>query len=469
MLIQHRNWRFWLCSAALGGAQVVALPFALDAQQRSPAATIRHDTLDNGMQVIVVENHSVPLATAHVVFRGGAMTQTTELQGVPHLFEHVLFRSYKGADDSGFDRDASLTKAAYNGATGDESVSYTMWLPSDKLGECMQMLAALVRDPSFVDKDLQMERFIVRNEMQRAQSNPEYLLSSAVAQGLWGSWYPRKNTIGTDISLFSVNSATLKQLYQKWYVPNTAALIVTGDVKAEKVFGEARKHFGRWRRAADPMVANPVPKPPPFDSIQAYVFTHPVQTVSVQMSWRGPDLRSDSAAVFDADAFVDLMNAEDSQLQQLLVDSGKFQAASFSYRTLRNGSELQFRGISTPDKLVIALGLLGSELAKLTEPAYFDPNALEAAAKRRRVSDVLSEEESSSYASVLGDIWATAGLDFFLKQSDAVSARTSQTISAFAGRYIAKKPYVLGVLTPEGTEQAVGNTLAQFIAFLRDP
>jgi zinc protease len=446
-------------------ATVTTLP----AQVRPAAAVIRRDSLDNGMQVIVVENHSVALATAHVVFRGGAMTQTTELQGVPHLFEHMLFKSYRSNDDSGFDRDASLSKAAYNGATGDESVSYTMWLPSDKLGECVQMLADLVRDPQFRDDDLQTERFVVRNEMQRAQSDPEFLLASAVSQGLWGDWYPRKNTIGNDMSLFGVSPYSLKQLYQKWYVPNNAALIVTGDVQAEKVFGEARKHFGRWKRAADPLRASPVPAPPAFDSVQAYVYTHPVQTVTVQMSWRGPDLRSDSIGSLDADAMVDILNAEDSQLQQSLVDTGNFQSVSFSHSSHRHGSALQFRGVTTPDKLLTALGLLGTELGRLPFPAYYDANSLIAATKRRRVAQVLAFEESSSFASTLGDVWASAGIDFFLRHDAAVATRSPEAIGAFAARYISKRPYVLGVLTPEGTEQAVGNTLAQFIAFLREP
>jgi zinc protease len=418
----------------------------------APRASIRVDTLDNGMTVIVVENHSVALATAHVVFRGGAMTQTPELQGVPHLFEHMLFKSFRESDEEGFDDAASASKAAYNGATSDESVSYTMWLPSNKLGECVQLLADLVRDPLFVDKDLQTERFVVRNEMQRAQSNPEFLLSTAVAQGLWGSWYPRKNTIGNDLSLFSVSPASLKQLYQKWYVPNNAALIVTGDVQADRVFGEARKHFGRWKRAGNPLLTSPVPPPPPFDSIQAYVYTHPVQTVTVQMSWRGPDLRSDSAGTLDAEAFVDLVDAEDSQLQQLLVDSGNFQSAYFTQSTYRNGGELQFRGVTTPDKLLTALGLLGSELGKLTDAAYYTPTAIAAANKRRRVGEVLALEESSSYANTLGNTWASAGVGALQGHENVVATRTPASIGAFATRYFAKKPYVLGVLTPEGTE-----------------
>jgi zinc protease len=451
------------------GLALTFLPITLVAQPRAAATALRRDTLDNGMVIIVAENHSVPLATAHVVFRGGAMTQTPELQGVPHLFEHMLFKSYRGTYDATFDQDAGMSKAAFNGATGDETVSYTMWLPADHLGECVQMLADLVRSPMFQNKDLQTERFVVRNEMQRNQSNPEFLLASAVEQGLWGSWYPRKNTIGNDMSLFAVDPVLLNKLYRQYYVPNNAALIVTGDVQADKVFGEARKHFGRWKRAADPFAVAPVPAPPPFDSVQAYVYTHTVQTVTVQMSWRGPSLRSDSTGTLDADAFADLLNAEDSQMQRLLVDTGNFQSATFSSATYRNGSELQFRGVTTPEKLLMALGLLGTEIGKFVDPGYYDPAALAAAARRRQVGGVLALEESASYASTLGEVWSVAGLDFFLKHDALVAARTPTDLSAFASRYIVKRPYIVGVLTPEGTEQTVGTQLAQFVSFMKEP
>jgi zinc protease len=469
MLISLHSLRRSCCHSVTIAGALCAAAVAARAQLATATLPIRRDTLDNGMSVIVVENHSVALATAHIVFRGGASTQTAEIQGVPHLFEHMLFRSYHGGTDVTFQRDASITGAAFNGATSDESVSYTMWLPADKLGDCMQMLADLVRDPVFLDTDLQTERFVVRNEMERGQSSPERQLATAVAQGLWGSWYPRKNTIGNDMSLFSVNAVLLKELYRQWYVPNNAALIVTGDVKADKVFSEARKHFARWRRAGNPFTTSPVPRPPPFDSVQAFVYTHPVQTVTVQMSWRGPDLNSDSTGTLDADALVDLLNAEDSQLQRLLVDSGNFQSAYFTQSTYRHGGEISFRGVTTPDKLLPALGLLGSEIGKLNEAAYFDATALAAASKRRKVSELLALEESSSYASTVGDVWASAGLDFFLGHDAAVAARTPATISAFSQRYFAKKPYIIGVLTPEGSEQAVGQTLAQFISFMREP
>lgn len=444
----------------VAAASLVAQPAA------RPDRIVRHDTLPNGLTVIVVENHAVPLATAHVVFHGGAMTQTPDLQGVPHLFEHMLFKSYQGGDDGSFGRAASLAKASYNGATSDEDVSYTLWFPADELGANVSLLADLVRDPFFRDKELQTERFVVRNEMQRAQSQPSYLLADAASRALWGDWYHRRNTIGNDISLFAMNAVQLKAFYQKWYVPNNAALVITGDVDADKVFSAARREFGRWRRAADPLKADPVPAPPPLDSTFAFVYTHEVQTVTVQVSWRGPSIGSDSTDTRDAATLTDLLSADESPFQRALVDGGFFSSASLSSTINRHSGEVRFTGTTTLDQLTNALNALGMALGQFGSSEYYDPAALRADAKRDRVVEALAFEETASLASYLGGAWSIGRLDR-VATTDSSRASTPESLSAFAQKWIINRPYVIGVLTPVGTEQKVGTTVAQYVAFMK--
>ncbi|MES3033424.1 MAG: pitrilysin family protein [Gemmatimonadota bacterium] len=420
--------------------------------------------------MIVVENHAVPLATAHVVFRGGAMTQTVETAGVPHLFEHMLFKAF-GADGAGsFGSAAAEQKAAYNGATSDEEVSYTLWFPSGELGGAIGLMADLVRDPFFTDANLQVERFVVRNEMQRAQSQPSYLLDATMRLALWGSWFPRKNTIGTDMALFAVNAARLKVIYDTWYVPNNAALVVTGDVNADKVFGEARKAFGRWRRREDPTAANPVPAPPPLDSTIAFVYTHEVQTVTVQVSWRGPSLAREAADVRDAATLADLLNADDSPFQRMLVDGGYFQSATMSADINQHGSEIRFSGTTTLARLTDALGVFGTAVGLMGTEGYFDEASLAADARRDRTGLAIAFEETQSLAQSVGSAWAVRRLDNFFGANEDARARavTPATLLAFAQRWLsADKPYVIGVLTPVDSQQAVTRTVSQYVAFMK--
>ena len=91
------------------------------AAQESPLARFIHQTrLDNGLEVIVVENHAVPLATVLVAVRNGAFTQDSAEQGLAHLYEHLLFRSFHGRPDA-FGIEVTQLNGVYNGATSHES------------------------------------------------------------------------------------------------------------------------------------------------------------------------------------------------------------------------------------------------------------------------------------------------------------------------------------------------------------
>lgn len=460
--ISVRSFSFALCAGIC-----VLTARVIEAQPVTPRQSVRRDTLPNGLTLIVVENHAVPLATAHVVFRGGAMTQTVETAGVPHLFEHMLFRAYGTEGNGSFGEASAQLKAAYNGATDDEEVSYTLWFPAGELGGAVGLMADLVRDPTFANDNLQVERFVVRNEMQRAQSQPSYLLDDAMRRALWGSWFPRKNTIGTDIALFAVNTAGLKTIYDTWYVPNNAALVVTGDVDSDKVFGEARKAFGRWRRRDDPTVGNPVPIPPPLDSTIAFVYAHEVQTVTVQVSWRGPSLAQDAPDVRDAATMADLLNADDSPFQRQLVDGGYFQSAVMAADINQYGSEIRFTGSTTVERLADALSVFGTTIGSISTDGYFDDAMLAADARRDQTALAIAFEETQSLAQSIGSAWARRRLDTYLAPGSAATV-TATTLHAFARRWLAPdRPYVIGVLTPVNTQQAVTQTVAQYVAFMK--
>src|SRR4029077_2864251 len=99
------------------------------AQQPPLAHFIHRTTLDNGLEVVVAENHAVPLATALVAVRNGAFTQEPDERGLAHLYEHILFRSYNG-DPNAFGTAAGRLNAAYNGFTSSEVVSSFLMVPS---------------------------------------------------------------------------------------------------------------------------------------------------------------------------------------------------------------------------------------------------------------------------------------------------------------------------------------------------
>ena len=447
----------------------LAIPASPAAAQRATLERItRHETLPNGLEVIVVENHSVPLATAEVVVRAGAMIQQPEDQGVPHLYEHMLFRGYQGPHDESFRQMAAELKAAFNGTTSDETVSYYMILPSANVGGAVDALADLVRRPRFVKDDLMRERFVVLGEYQRRLSEPAFSLSRSVDILLWGDGFAQKNTIGDQSSVLTVTSEHLDEIFHRYYVPNNAALIVTGDVSTPAVFEMARHAFGGWARRDDPFKAHAVEPVPPLAASRAVLVAGDVSDVTIEIAWQGPGVRKEPDATYAADVFSDLVNDDRSGFQRRLVDSGLFQSLSVGYNTLANTGPIELHGVTTVKQLPGALTGLQTELQMMSDTAYFSAADLEIAKKRRAVATVLRLEQGLGLAQTVGELWSVAGLDYHLGYVDNLSARSLGDVRHFVAQYLVDKPLVIGALTSEQNGKDVSRILAQYLSFVNE-
>ncbi len=449
--------------AFLAIAAYVANAPALRAQRSTLESIIHRQTLDNGMDVVVVENHAVPISTVEVVVKTGAMSQTPDDQGVPHLFEHMLFKGYRGSGGRPFLQEAAILHAGYNGTTSQEQVTYYLTLPSYRTDDAVRVLAELVRDPHFEKDDLNTERFVVLGEFRRNVSDPRFHLQNEVSQLLWDSQWPRKNTLGDQVALLAVTPEHLKTIFDRYYIPNNSALVVSGDVDPKKVFAAAADRFGSWKRAPDPYESFPVPPMPPLARSDAVVVTGDVNEITLEIQWQGPSVRSNTEDTYAADVFSAYVNDEQSKLQKRLVDSGIFHTASFGYQTLDHTGPISFYGTTSMDQLAAALTVLQAELMTMRADDYFDPELLNVVEKRRSVATAFELEESVGLAHTVGYWWSVAGLDYYMNYTDNLSKRTASDLSGFVTRYLGDKPFVIGVLAPEKEAAKVRAFLAQYL------
>lgn len=449
--------------ALLSIAAYAATPAPVQAQRSAIEALVHRKTLDNGMDVIVVENHAVPIATVEVVVKTGAMSQTPDDQGVPHLFEHMLFKGYRGSGGREFLEETARLHAGYNGTTSEEQVTYYLILPSAHTDDAVRVLARLVRDPHFEKDDLKKERFVVLGEFRRDVSDPRFHLQNELARLLWGNQWSRKNTLGDQLALLAVTPEHLQTIFDRYYVPNNSALVVSGDVDPEKVFAMAADRFSGWKRAPDPYAAFPVPPMPPLTSDQAVVVTGDVNEITLEIEWQGPSVRSNSDDSYAADVFSAYVNDEQSALQKRLVDSGLFHTVSFGYQTLDHTGPITFYATASMDKLAAALTVLQAELMEMGADDYFDPELLKVVEKRRSVATAFELEESIGLAHTVGYWWSVAGLDYYLGYADNLSKRSAADLSGFVTRYLAEKPFVIGVLAPEKEAPTVRAFLGQYL------
>jgi zinc protease len=166
--------------------------------------------LDNGLEVVVIENHKVPLATIEIAVKNGAYTEGPEFSGLSHLFEHMFFKANKDyPDQEKFIKRTEEMGAFFNGTTDVERVNYFFTFDKDSLASGLKFMNAAIRFPIYRTEDMQKERPVVDGEFQRAESDPGFQLWIETQKRTWGEQFTRKNPIGEhDV----INTATPEKM-----------------------------------------------------------------------------------------------------------------------------------------------------------------------------------------------------------------------------------------------------------------
>ena len=239
---------------------LVLAPMQARGQRAELDKIIQRKVLANGLEVIVVENHGVPLATIEIDVKNGSFTQSPEYEGLAHMYEHMFFKANsKYPDVNQFWDRASELGAVFNGTTEEERVNYYMTVPAEKLGDAIQLVASAIRAPLFRRDELERERQVVIGEYDRNESLPFFALDRDMKVQLYPGNYSRKNTIGDRQIILTTTPEKMRVIQNKYYVPNNSVLIVAGDVNPVTVFALAERELGQWSRGADPFVTDPIP------------------------------------------------------------------------------------------------------------------------------------------------------------------------------------------------------------------
>ncbi|MGH7617691.1 MAG: M16 family metallopeptidase [Gemmatimonadaceae bacterium] len=436
---------------------LISLAAPLAAQRAELEKHIQRTTLPNGLDVIVVENHGVPLVTIEADVKNGSFTQGPQFEGLSHLYEHMFFKAnakYPTPDD--FVARASELGAEFNGTTTEERVNYYLTVSSDSAEGGMKFLAAALISPLFRKDELDREREVVIGEYDRNESSPFFQFTTAMGKALWSTAWSQKNPLGERAVIQSTTPEKMRLIQQRYYVPNNTAIIISGDIAPPKAFSLARSIFGDWKRGADPFAENPIAPIPPLSKDTALIVEQPIGSVVVMLQWQGPSARKDVAATYVADVFSDVLNQPGSRFQRRLVDSGLFHSIGVNYYTLNQVGPITIEGETSPEKLKEGLAALYAELRKLDDPAYFSPAELAATKQHRIVGTLLGLERASGFAHQIGFWWAVTGLDYFFGYVDTMAKQTPQDLRSYAAKYIIGKPHVAGVLLAPDARRALG-------------
>jgi zinc protease len=420
------------------------------------ASQLVNKVLANGLEVIVLEDHSIPLVTVELAVKNGSFTEPPELNGLSHLYEHMFFKA-----NCAFTQHASYMETIdqlgilSNASTREEIVNYFSHTTSPNLRVAMLSIRDSARCPLFREQDFEQERQAVLGEIDRNESSPGYYLNQEMINRLFYKYPSRKNPLGNRETVKSATTNTMRLIQSRYYVPNNSALIVTGDATPDEVFKMADELFGDWARAEDPFKKFPLVEHPPLPKSEGAIIKQPVGNVIITVGWLGPSIGKDNAATYAADVFSFILRQPDSHFQRALVDSGLVTGIDLLYYTQRNTGPIQLLAETTPDKAKAATAAIYKEIAHFNDPDYFTDQELENAKGLLEADDLFSREKLSDYTHTLSFWWSSTGLDYFRGYLGNLRRTSRADINRYVSTYIQGKPHVgLAMLSDESQQAA---------------
>jgi zinc protease len=422
------------------------------APARLPEAKITSQVLPNGLEVIILEDHSIPLVTIELAVKNGSYTEPPELNGLSHLYEHMFFKQNRAiANAEEYLRAIGQMGIAYNGTTREEVVDYYFTTTSPNIRTAMQFMKDASRYPLFDEREFAREKQVVIGEIDRNESNPFFYLSQEMNSRLFFKYPSRKNPLGNRETVSGSTTEMMRLIQQRYYVPNNSALVLTGDVSPAEVMKMAQEFYGDWpKREKDPFVEFPLVEHPPLPKSEGAVIVQPVQNVILNISWHGPSIGKDNPATYAADVFSFILRQPNSRFQRNLVDTGLVTGVDLSYYTQRNVGPIALIAQTTPDKARAAIKALYEEVAHFNDKDYYTDEQLESAKALLEADDLYSREKLSDYTHTLSFWWASTGLDYFRGYLPRLRATSRADISRYITTYIQGKPHIgLGLMSNE--------------------
>jgi zinc protease len=423
-------------------AKPAASASAAAAPRRAQAQLVNR-VLANGLEIIVLEDHSVPLVTVELAVKNGSYTEPPELNGLSHLYEHMFFKPNRAvADAEDYVEKVYQIGMVYNGTTQEEIVNYFFTTTSPNFATAIRFMRDGARYPLFDEREFAREKEVVIGEMDRHESNPGFYLNDAMNSRLFYKYPSRKNPGGNRETVTKATTDIMRMIQQRYYVPNNSALINTGDVKAEEVFKQVQDLFGDWPRAEDPFIKYPMVEHPPLTKSEGAIVKQEVQNVTINIGWHGPSIGKDNPATYAADVFSFILRQPNSRFQRALVDTGLVTGVNIGYYTQRNVGPIQIVAQTTPEKARAALKAIYAEIARFNDKDYYTDEQLESAKALLEAEDLYSREKLSDYAHTLSFWWASTGLEYFRGYHENLRKTSRADISRYVSTYIQGKPHV---------------------------
>jgi zinc protease len=442
-------------AAAISGALICT--YALAAPSAAPGFSyvkslggIDEYRLDsNGLQVLLMPDHSAPVVTFNVTYRVGSRNEVTGSTGSTHLLEHLMFKGSEHYNDpagNSIKQYLERVGGRYNATTYTDRTNYYATVGRDALEGYVAIEADRMRNLWLHESDRQSEMTVVRNEFERGKNDPNNLLDEEITAAAYEALPYHHSTIGWRSDIEHVPIEKLRAFYDTFYWPDNATITVVGDIEPAAMLAMIRKYYGVYTKAPHPIPVVYTEEPEQTGPRRVTV-KKPGELGTVAIAHKIPNgLSPDQPAIAVMDSI--LSSGKNSRLYRTLVDKGLALHASAQGGTFHDMS-LHFMTANlapgtTHEQAEKAL----LEQIELIKTQGVTAEEVQQARQKYRADRAYRLDGTDSVVSELNEWIATGDWTQFVRFADAVDKVTPADVRRVANTYLNEDQSTTGWFVP---------------------
>lgn len=414
--------------------------------------------LDNGMRVLVQEDHRSPVVVSQVWYRAGSIDEVNGKTGVAHVLEHMMFKGTRDIKPGQFSRIIAAAGGRENAFTGRDYTAYFQQLEKSQLPLSIRLEADRMNNLVLTEEEFSKEIKVVMEERRwRTEDKAQAKVYEQFNAAVYNAHPYGRPIVGWMNDLEHMTDTDAREWYKTWYAPNNAMLVVVGDVDPQEVFKLARKHFGPLKPSKMP--ARKPQTEPEQKGERRIIVKAQAELPYILMGFRAPALKDPQndwepyalellAGVLDGNASARLN-------QQLVRDSQVAVEVSAGYSMLSRGRESLFMLEGTPSQGKTAADLEAALLQQVEKIKDSGVTAEELQRVKAQViaADVYKRDSMFYQAMEIGQM-ETMGyswkiLDDYQSKLEAI---TPEQVQEVARKYLVREVLTVATLDPQPIE-----------------
>jgi zinc protease len=415
----------------------------------------------NGLQVLLLPEHSSPTLTFMVTYRVGSRNEVTGTTGATHILEHLMFKGttkHNRSKGNSFDQLMERTGALTNATTSLDRTNYYQTIGSGQLAEIVDLEADRMRHLSLLDSDRQPEMTVVRNEYERGENSPFMALYKEIYHTAYVAHPYHHSTIGHRSDIEKVKIEKLRAFYDTFYWPNNATVTIVGDFQPKAALALVKKSFGVYPKSPKP-IPELYTEEPPQDGPKRLVVKRPGELGVVAIAHKIPAATHPDYAAISLSSAI-LADGKNSRLYKAITDKNMSTGVS---NDVGYNADPSLHMLFLP----LAPGVKHEEVEKiaLQEIERLKKDGVTSAELQAAVAKTLANaafERDGSYAVASGLNYSIAVGDWSLyyRLEDAIRKVTVQDIQRVANTYFNQDQSTTGWFVPTASSDGAAATAA---------